>query len=365
MLALAALIAAANAAATTRRPLPFEARSPPRRGPFFNGWCLRAMDETGCSATAIVGCFSRGARSEHLVAVAARARTPDGGFETAAAQRVYRGDECRLDGAPRGAGPSLRFEAPCGVLAADGGDLRATFALPGGDGRDVAVDLAAAAPSPWAAGGGPEGWLGRRLTGWALPCRYAVRCVDSPAVAAATAGASRWASSSALLHAEANHGRSFPKQWVWCQGAARGRSVLAVGGTFRVGPLPLADTWLVRYASPAVGEWAFRTTDLRTKATSDLAPPAAGPATARLTLERRTRGERRILDLVASADEFLPDALFVPTPGGFSDDPGTREALAATVTVTASVVDGGRRRVVDEATIEGACLEFGGRYVAR
>ena len=54
-------------------------------------------------------------------------------------------------------------------------------------------------------------------------------------VAAATAGASRWSSSSALLHAEANHGRSFPKQWVWCQGAARGRSVLAVGGKGTLG----------------------------------------------------------------------------------------------------------------------------------
>ena len=194
---------------------------------------------------------------------------------------------------------------------ADDAPQPSTFALPGGDGRDVAVDLAAAAPSPWAAGGGPEGWLGRRLTGWALPCRYAVRCVDSPAVAAATAGASRWSSSSALLHAEANHGRSFPKQWVWCQGAARGRSVLAVGGTFRVGPLPLADTWLVRYASPAVGEWAFRTTDLRTTATSDLAPPAAGPAPARLTLERRTRGERRILEPVSYTHLTLPTILLV------------------------------------------------------
>ena len=362
------------AVASALRPVPFEPRAPPRLPrPFFNGWCLRAMDAaSGCSATAIVGCFSRGRRryAEHLVAVAARVPSPSGGREVLAAQRVYGGDECAVTSFAEGEGPRFSFEAPCGSLDVRGGHARAAFTVADVAGRPVTVALETASASPWASGGGAEGWLGSPLASWALPCRYHVRCVDSVARASASGGdgAGAWASDGALLHAESNFGRAFPKKWAWCQAAQAGKSVLAVGGTFKVGPVPLRRTWLVRYASEAV-DWDFRTTDLRTRAAArDLRPPLAeggGDAVLDLALERRTRGEVRVLEVraTASRDAFLDEALYVPTPRGFSKAPGTREAFAATVAVRASLREGGETRVVETATFDGACLEFGGDYL--
>ena len=77
-------------------------------------------------------------------------------------------------------------------------------------------------------------------------------------------------------------------------------------------------------------------------------------------MEARTNADKMG---AAISDAFLDEALYVPTPRGFSKAPGTREAFAATVAVRASLREGGETRVVDAATFEGACLEFGGDYL--
>ncbi|KAJ1454105.1 hypothetical protein M885DRAFT_522250 [Pelagophyceae sp. CCMP2097] len=265
------------------------------------------------------------------------------------------------------------------------------FALPtsgGGTLRARAqVDLPADGHDRMAWPQGPEGWLGR--VGWVLPCRYDINTLGSTASVAVAVKSAAGAeeklieqSTTARAHVESNHGRAFPASWVWVQAAdGVGRSLIAVGGRFKIGFLTV-PTWIVAYRAPTLNpedDWSFRTTDVAlTRCTSTrLSPPTAvgaEEASLRLTLQKKRRfdmlrwkSRRRqlVLELDVRADtlDFFQDRLNVPTPKGFSTTPGCAEAFGAAATVRAYVVQGGTRRLVDEATLSQAALEFGGAHL--
>jgi len=331
------------------RTAPFEPRGAPRlRRPHFDGWCARATDQkTGASSSIIVGCFSpgRGRYAKHLVIVAARLRAPDGNWVDRVDQQLYDDCECSLT-VTKAKGPNFRFEAPSGFLQVAGSELRAKFELDG-----VASDIATHTTTPWR----PEGWLGSRYTRWLLPCRYEVQCTRSPGTADVAGGDATWRGD-ALVHAEAQYGSAFPRAWRWIQATDEETTLVATGGLFVIGPVT-TRTWLCRYE--VAGEvWSFRTTDPRTSATEESAPPRDDrPGTLRVVFRRKFRGETRTLELAATAPEAtFSTPLYVPTRTGFARNPGSRESFAASVTATASV----EGAIVDERTFEGACLEFGG-----
>jgi len=322
--------------------------------PHFNGWCLRTTEASGTTTSAIVGAFlsGRGKRSQHLVAVLRR--TADGRVE--ARQRiVYDGVLGASDFSQEGDSSNRRvlWRSPTsGALWLTPDDaLRCRLRL---DDDDVTVDMTVEPPDGRKlAFFDAEGWLGRRPWRWALPCRYDVWTLNSPCSVDGR---------SALAHVEYNCGRAFPRNWIWSQAhRCRGRgALLVVGGDFLPGNLP--RTWLLAFRSPAVGEVNLRTVDPSTTAVEATVDPANGLL--KLTLQTKTL----LVDLVVKADpaSFFPDRLFVPTPRGFSDQPGSAESFAATATVRVYEPGDDRRqsfRLVEAKTFHDAALEFGGEFL--
>lgn len=195
-----------------------------------------------------------------------------------------------------------------------------------------------------------EGWLGKRPWRWLLPCRYDVWNLYAPGVVDGR---------SAVAHVEYNCGRAFPKNWIWSQAHnPRFRSaLLVVGGDFLPG---IPRTWLLAYRSPVVGEINLRTVDPRTSAVESLVDPSTGAF--RLTL----RTPKYLVDLAVSADpaSFFPDPLFVPTPTGFTNDPGSTESFAATAHVRIYEPSGDTDsfRLIETRSFDSAALEFGGDF---
>ena len=364
--------------------------------PHFNGWCVRSTEADGATTAAIIGSFTRGRKTEHLVALLKRSSSG----ETTSAQRLV------ADAVVGGQQFLWRSESTGALWLDDSGEVLhcrlrlqekdfSSDGQPEGDvvlrdpsllssfisekeslSVDLRVDAARSKKSFDA-----EGWLGKRPYRWILPCRYHVWTLESPAVVDGK---------SAVAHVEYNCGSAFPKNWIWSQAHnVRGRSAfLLVGGDF----LPdvarwgrgFSDngdkknekkkqqtkkkkrdqrrTWLLAFRSPVLGDMNFRTIDAKTAAVDSTVDPAAGQL--RLSL----RNEKHLVDVLitASPASFFADRLFVPTPRGFSNDPGSKESFAATVQVKVyEPKDDGFQsfRLVEARSFHNAALEFGGAFL--
>jgi len=340
--------------------------------PHFNGWCVRATEASGASTSAIIGCFERGKATEHLVAVLKR--SADGTLS--AKQRLV--TDAVLGGAFLWRSPTA------GALWLDAAgetlhcrlDLRDDYDDDDDDSLAPTVDIRVN-PTPRSLFNA-EGWLRHRPWRWLLPCRYDVWTLHSPSVVDGR---------SAVAHVEYNCGRTFPKNWIWSQAHhSRGRStMLLVGGDFLPGADDDSDagdvaknskwrswlafrpklprTWLLAFRSPVVGEINLRTVDRTTAAVESDVDPANGQL--RLSLKSPTH----LVEVVVSADpaSFFPDRLFVPTPDGFRDDPGSTESFDATAQVRVyEPVDHHFQsfRLLETRSFDAAALEFGGAFLS-
>lgn len=263
-----------------------------------------------------------------------------------ASQVILAGDAATLsvDTAADAVGPHFEWESQAhGWLKARPEQVAAEISV-----GETKVALAIGRDESWNA----EGWVGRGL-GWLLPCRYYVHALQAPCTIALDDGPSR----AAIAHLESNYGRAFPSEWIWVQAADAVSSLLIVGGRFE----PFSGyTWLVALRTPDF-DCDFRSTDFLSR--PRVLSLEVRHASLRLDLQRRLKRRTCRLELLVSAppDSFFADRLYVPTPKGFADDPGSAETFDATVYARAYLDD----KLVAETVIPDGALEFGGLLLSR
>jgi hypothetical protein len=324
------------------------------RGPFFQGWLVRAIDHAAQrSVMLIVASFSRDGSAvfdEHYVFSA-----------------VTDGDTTRtFHGHP--AAPSVRV-SPAGERGERGAlDLRWRSEMARLDftdslclaecrfGDSLSVSMRVTERMPWseetalgARWAGPEGWLGRTPL---LPSRYFIHSVGSR-VEYAVRLDGRTLEGRGAAHIECNYGNFFPRGWVWAQaiGPGNATSLSLVIGRIVIGPIePFIATFYLRRADGRTA--VFRTTDLdRVRYDLDGVRKVA-----RLDFVSRFTRRRATLRIEARDPAF--HKVFTPTPGGMSDQPGCEETYTAVATATYED-DGGRETHVFPLT----AFEFGGSFL--
>jgi hypothetical protein len=165
-----------------------------------------------------------------------------------------------------------------------------------------------------------------------------------------------------FCHIEGNHGTFFPSGWTWSQAIAeqnRG-SLSLVAGKFQIGLLsPINVVFFLR-----IGEkrWIFRTTELdRVKYRIDAVKGTVHVITT--AASGMTRVELKITALQPFERAFSP-RIYVPTPQGFTNDPGCRETYTATATAVCSAYNQITKEYeeTDRCTFPLTALEYGGIF---
>jgi hypothetical protein len=331
------------------------------RGPFFQGWLVRAIDHAARrSLVLIVASFSRegsAAFDEHYVFCA----VADGD-----ATRTFKGFPApsRVTASPPGerGALDLRWHAERDASSARLASQDVTARLDFTDSlclADCAFDDALSVSMrvterlPWREEGalslGPEGWLGRTPL---LPSRYFIHSVGS-SVEYSVRLEGRALEGRGSSHMECNYGNFFPRGWVWAQAIGRDNtsSFSLVIGRIVVGPLePFIATFYLRRDDGRTA--VFRTTDLdRVRYDLDGVRKVAH-------LDFVSSFTRRRATLRIEARDPSFHKVFTPTPRGMSDAPGCEETYTAVATATYED-DGGRETHVFPLT----AFEFGGSFI--
>lgn len=161
---------------------------------------------------------------------------------------------------------------------------------------------------------------------------------------------------SGFAHQEKNWGKSFPSQWVWAEATSKdGKYLFALsGGTVPVvGPIAVT-AWLIGWRSPK-HVLNFHPQDL----TSAFDPKiSACNGTYSMDVVNAATGKRLYVRISAPISTFT--ALAVPWEKGFIPR-GCIESYASTTIV--QVYSWGT--LVEEVTITGSALEFGGGYLCK
>jgi len=319
------------------------------RGPFFQGWLVRAIDHGARrSVVLIVASFSRAgsaAYGEHYVFCA----VADG--DATRAFHAFPAPSTVTMSSPAGRGAlDLRWDAGA-TARLDFTDALCLVDCAFGDA--LAVSMRVTERLPWREEGalsrGPEGWLGRTPL---LPSRYFIHSVGS-SVDYAVRLEGRTLEGRGSAHLECNYGNFFPRGWVWAQaiGPGNASSFSLVIGRIVVGPLePFIATFYLRRGDGRTT--VFRTTDLdRVRYDLDGVRKVAH-------LDFVSRFTRRRATLRIEARDPAFHKVFTPTPHGMSDAPGCEETYTAVATATYED-DAGRETHVFPLT----AFEFGGSFL--
>jgi hypothetical protein len=315
-----------TAASPLREPSPLNAQPIAVRGPFFQGWLVRAVDHaTGRAVLVIVASFSHAGASsfdQHYVFCAV---TEGGATRTFSAFPAA--ESVRVASPSTGRGLDVRWAAEgLGELHFTDDLCVASFAFAGG----AEVALRVTNRMPWVEEGsasrGPEGWLGRTSL---LPSRYFIHSVGSDATYRVRLEG-RELAGAGFAHMECNYGNFFPRGWVWAEAIApeNASSFSLVIGKIVVGPMePFIATFYLRRRGGRTA--VFRTTDF------DRVRYALDGVRREARLDFASRFSRRRATLHIAAQERPSfHKVFVPTPQGMSDTPGCEETYTALATVT-------------------------------
>ena len=210
-------------------------------------------------------------------------------------------------------------------------------------------------------GPGPEGWA--EYLGKLLPCHYYVQSFGSEADYEIDGGlGGPPVGGHGLAHLETNWGTTFPEAWVWAQAVGEradlGKAALLVTRMeLRLGPLVTTQSVVALRAGNL--SWSFRDVDLdRVNMSADgcagtLLLDAASP---HLIAGRPPAQQLRIAFRAPPLSFSAP--LYIPTPDGFSNQPGSVESYAALAEVQAYA----HGALVLQLEVQLAALEFGGRW---
>eukprot|EP00656_Telonema_subtile_P009603 TRINITY_DN14521_c0_g1_i2.p1 TRINITY_DN14521_c0_g1~~TRINITY_DN14521_c0_g1_i2.p1 ORF type:complete len:356 (+),score=53.20 TRINITY_DN14521_c0_g1_i2:176-1243(+) len=205
---------------------------------------------------------------------------------------------------------------------------------------------------PWDRSGpdssGPEGWVGKTLP---LPCHYYVHSLGS-ATNFRIKSDGETVQGQGFTHMETNYGQNFPSGWLWVQGVSADGAVqlMLTGGLFNIGPIP-THTFLLGFRSPDLN-LDLRTTDL------DVFKHRFNASEGWLEMSARSPlGQTRLSMNVSTPVSTFSDALYFPTPNGFTNIPGAVESYAAQVSIEVT-----KGSVTQRHVIQLGALEFGGTY---
>jgi hypothetical protein len=224
------------------------------------------------------------------------------------------------------------------------------------DGLEVKVNTSARIP--WsrskASFSGPEGWLEHTNL---LPCHYFVHSVGSESnYTFAIKNLNLTGNGQAYSHIEGNHGGFFPSGWVWSQGIGLYNEVSfsLVIGKFNIGPLvPMTACLHLRRKNKEVV--VFRSIDFD-QICYDLNGISGSVV---LKASSKLKGYR--IELRISRRDDTKHTVFVPTAGGFSNQPGCQETYRAVATLR--LFDYHSNQLAEESEIPLTALEFGGQFI--
>jgi hypothetical protein len=320
------------------------------RGPFFQGWFIRAIDHAERrSVVNIVASFSKDGSAdydEHYVFCAVTEGNSTRTF------KAFPSPSTVTVSPPAGRGAlDLRWSGePTGRLDFTDELCLADFKL----GDELSVSMRVTERLPWReesfVSRGPEGWLGRTPL---LPSRYFIHSVGS-SVEYAVRFDGRALVGRGFAHVECNYGNMFPRGWVWAEAIGPGNqsSFSFVIGHIVVGPLePMISTFYLRRHNGRTA--VFRTTDLdRVRFNLDGVRKVA-------CLDFASRfSQRRATLRIDAADGSMIHNVYVPTPNGMSNTPGCQETYTAVATVTYEDQDNH-----ETYTFPLTAFEFGGSFL--
>ena len=215
-----------HTAASPFNPLPLTKPSRFLPRPWFDGWFFRVTDhEKRISATAIIGALqqSDSDRAHYSTTWSAMMlRRADGQMDT---RQVFTPTVTLQWPTPPSrdhASPSrFALRSPdLGTFTVNGdaAHLRVDYegmqfeaVIKAGDGPRRAWDMAD--PD----GDGPEGWVGRYLPSFLLPCHYFIHTLGSKVSYTVAVDGGEVVTGTGVAHLETNYGQMFPSSWVWAQ----------------------------------------------------------------------------------------------------------------------------------------------------
>jgi hypothetical protein len=324
--------------------------------PFFQGWLIRSIDhKKGISFIIIIGSFSpKGFEDykEHYVFCAL-----DSGCGPIVTKEVFPDPQSvRVESSTNDNSEKLDMK----WISKDNGRLeftddycKADLSI---DGFEVKVNTTARIP--WSRSkvsfSGPEGWLEHTNL---LPCHYFVHSVGSESnYTFKIEGLNLTGYGQALSHIEGNHGSFFPSGWVWSQGIGfdNSASFSLVIGKFNIGPLvPMTACLHIRRKNEEVV--VFRSIDFD-QIYYDLDGVSRSVV---FKASSKLKGYR--IELRISCTDDSKHTVFVPTPWGFSNQPGCQETYRAIATL--KLFDNHSNQLVEEYEIPLTALEFGGQFI--
>lgn len=220
---------------------------------------------------------------------------------------------------------------------------------------NVRLNIRAGTPSPWRSHGeGPEEWLEK----FPLPLHWFVYSLCSYVTEYRFFDADMGrviSGKNAYMHMEKNWGKSFPAAWVWSQGITNSNITVALsGGIVNFDQIVSVTAFLVGYRNPSKGIiFDFMPANSVFSFEED---GCHGIIFLNVT-SLMHRLELKIFSLI----ESFSDCLLGPESEGFQPD--CIESYDARAVVRAYVRTGLHFKQVDDVEIRNVALEFGGKYV--